>query len=1626
MRNTVFATILIAISFLLSSCESSGSSSNNNTLPSFLTLAAPSSYPVQSVPVTAYLNITNNATTAVSGLSFAIANNTTGVTVAVASGSSNPCYNIAASANCVFPVTIGANSKPGSFSVNITPPSSSKITRIGNSIKSALGMSPSSNLSATIGMIDVTATSLSGANGITFLAASTIAANIYGNTQQIITAVVNSPNAGSFNTINLTDAAGNLLHFTPLSGNSGAGVSDLSQNAIVTLRLTIPHGVTSLTYYAQTAENKATVNNNQSNVKATTHNLIVVSQGTIPYTTTTKPASGILNISPSSFNLNGSHDSQILNYSNSGNSIVTNLNITPSSPLTKISSTCGTTLTSGTNCTYTVKFDATAPGSGNANVTATYNSGDASASTIAQATYNGASAESGLTISSGDNPNFNFTSQTGTPSNSAQITISNTGSSTENNISFSVPAHFSLGNGSSNSCDLNGNNINNSLNPSGTTGSSCNLTLTYTNNTVTAATTADLVVNYVYSSGTTSGNSSSTVTLSYSTVQSSAALNITPSSQVFTTIANNNLESSSYSFTIFNASSDTIATGITPLLTGNDAALFSILQNDCGSSIPVGGSCIITIEFGPTTTVSGNKVAQLQVVYVPYSSAIVLSSTANLSGNVRLSNSANVTASFSANGFAVGSGPGDSVNDSYQVETNQNASLNVVYTNSGTDVANNFTTTANISSPWSLSSHGCNNANLATKGGTCTDTYMINSSSSGQNNFSYTNITASFTDESGSVTNQEIIPTSGNSTYVNIYASPYVTANLSSSTSGMPQIESSEINTTSYLVYNLFGGYQVASGNYAATSAVTSGHGGTLSIGSSCTLSSTITSCNVSVNSGTLTSGASTYTLTPTGTLTPIPSPNPITLTVYTPAIVNAYLSSESSTLNQINEVTADSTFYLYYILSGGYPGGTFTYVPTLPSGMTISGTPSCTLIAGATFTCVITINAGINLGSGTIDFGASSGGVVPTPSSSNMTVNPQNVYFGTSAGTVYKNGTLLPGGGSMLMPDGGGITSIAASDGHVYAGTSYVYDNNGNEASNVWVNIGYSSWSQIGAGTIPINNGHVTAVTVSGDTVYAGILNYESSPPNGSVWASSGGSAWSKIGNYSFIYPVSSIIESGGIVYVAVSSTEGNAPIGNIYSLSAETWNLFGTGVNTAERIKSITILGDTVYKGTQIGNVWSSSGGDWVNLNNLHTLDGSTVNSIVAANNTIYAGTSNGFVWESSTDTWESICGGQIPNGGDYGVSSIIASGSDIYASTYNNDVWLCDGGSSWALESGSYLGGSLDNGNSGQGSTYLAVADNNIYAGTSVGNVWKKPASDNVWGGAVLGSLDNSKINSVAICGNNICAGTAAGNIWTWSGTNWIQLPGNGYSMSLDGTSSAYSPVNSIATLGSNIYAGTESGNVWLWSGSNWTLFGSASRDFDNSSVHSVAVSGGDIYAGTFNGYVYNWSGSWGVVGGNNVPDANVTSVAVSGTNVYASSSIGNVFISTNNGSWLNLGNLSGLSSANGTYIYSLAISGNNLYAGGTGSSGCGYVWLWSGGPNWMVESGSSGECSRNGSLDGFPVQPIAISNIGTIYAGTFNQLGFGGGNLWELESSTWVNTGYNGNPASFSVNAIITGP
>lgn len=318
---------LVLITLVVNGC-SGGNCASNELLS--LSLTAPNQYPA-GIASTAYLTITNTSGVVASNLYYTIPaeDNTTGVdNITVQNGvDKQPCINISAHSSCTFPVNIAASSAPGSFKVVARLDGQPTVS---NKVKSIFSLKATNSLelTANIGLTELENNEQIGANGITFLYSKILPANANGSTPVDIVAVVNSQFASScglghglnrpepqcpFNTINLTDQAGNLLDFRVLSANSGTGYSDLAHNAIVTFRLTVPQGTTSLSFYAQTMKDGTSVK-----------------QGTIanPISLTTK-AQGIVEVSPTYFKLSAADNyvTQTITYTNTGNAEVTDLNI---------------------------------------------------------------------------------------------------------------------------------------------------------------------------------------------------------------------------------------------------------------------------------------------------------------------------------------------------------------------------------------------------------------------------------------------------------------------------------------------------------------------------------------------------------------------------------------------------------------------------------------------------------------------------------------------------------------------------------------------------------------------------------------------------------------------------------------------------------------------------------------------------------------------------------------------------------------------------------------------------------------------------------------------------------------------------------------------------------------------------------------------------------------------------------------------------------------------------------------------------------------------------------------------------------------------------------------------------
>jgi hypothetical protein len=283
-------------------------------------------------------------------------------------------------------------------------------------------------------------------------------------------------------------------------------------------------------------------------------------------------------------------------------------------------------------------------------------------------------------------------------------------------------------------------------------------------------------------------------------------------------------------------------------------------------------------------------------------------------------------------------------------------------------------------------------------------------------------------------------------------------------------------------------------------------------------------------------------------------------------------------------------------------------------------------------------------------------------------------------------------------------------------------------------------------------------------------------------------------------------------------------------------------------------------------------------------------------------------------------------------------------------------------------------------GTSSTLFALAVNggDLYAGGEFTQAGAAPASSIArWDGTSWSPMGigparpggtNNVVFALAVSGSDVYVGgnfttagrVAASRVAKWNGTSWSPL-GTGvdatvYALAVSGNDALGAGmtggnVSELAVSGNDLYAaggfrtagGVTANGIAKWNGTSWSALGTGSS---NGFISALAVSGADVYVGgqftAIGGVTANsiakWNGtSWSALGtgiGNTV-----YALAVSGTDLYA----GGIFIragtvTANNiakwdgTSWSALGTGTGTSFSGTIGVQALAVSGNDLYAGG----------------------------------------------------------------------------------------------
>ena len=573
-------------------------------------------------------------------------------------------------------------------------------------------------------------------------------------------------------------------------------------------------------------------------------------------------------------------------------------------------------------------------------------------------------------------------------------------------------------------------------------------------------------------------------------------------------------------------------------------------------------------------------------------------------------------------------------------------------------------------------------------------------------------------------------------------------------------------------------------------------------------------------------------------------------------------------------------------------------------------------------------------------------------------------------------------------------VSALAVSGSNLYAGGEFTTAG-GVSATNIAKWNG-SSWSVLSSGVSapgdPYSGGRVSALAVSGSDLYAGgyfkmaggVAATNIAKWNGSSWSALGSGISAPSGDPYYSGSVHTLAVSGSDLFAGGAfTTAGGSPAANMAKWNGSSWSALGLGMSST--VFALAASGSDVYAGgnfstaggSTANNIAKWNGSNWSPL-------GSGLNNIVVAlavsGSDLYAGgtfTTAGGSVASYIAKWNGSSWNTLGSGMDYYVSALAVSGSDLFAggsfTTAGDSAanyiakW---NGSSWS-PLGSGMAGDIY---SPPFVSALAVSGSDLYAGglfrPAGGSAANSIAKWNGSSWSALGPGISGEVFALAVSGNGLYAGgyyvTTAGDgaanyIVKWNGSSWSAL---GSEIGSDPTSDPI--VSALAVSGSDLYAGgsfTTAGgaaatNIAKWNGSSWSALGSGisaptGDPYYGGSVHTLAVSGSDLYAGgyftTAGGVaasnIAKWNGSsWSALGSG--MNGGVSALVVSGSDLYAGGefttaggSPANYITKWNGNSWSALG--SGISARSdnpyydyyGAGVYALAVSGSDLYAGGS---------------------------------------------------------------------------------------------
>ncbi len=933
-----YVALALAAAYLAGCSSGRSSSSNNgeggsNGDASTLQIIAPKVIYSKTAGVSSgYITVVNPTAAAVKNLHYNLVEPIGGGNDAtVDKDSAASCSEIGAHQQCNLKLNVAAGAVAGSLGFNLDNDSST-LAKLFKSNQSA------ASVTLPVGIEQAYFNSVAGADGITVSYYHTVIAGV---PYILVSGIVASDKAGSFNNVALVDGHGNPLPNQQLiSGNVNS-----SQGSTFSILLPVSASSDiSQTFKVQTQQ--------VVNGKVTP-----VSIATAANTLTTTSGVGITEMLPGAVYLTKDHPEQTITLVNSGDTTAQLQSLIASNPNIEVVFS-STNLPSGRTSTATLRLKNPALPASSGAVTLNYNNGKEEVKTSAVTEQNVSPQPNpnpspspnptnspnppgpttspsptpptaGLTAQFSPDNNFYTTTTIGTVSR--QLTLTNTGNTIESNLVLTLPTNFTIGTGTSNSCTVVQSTSPASISDNlAASGGSCDLTINYNNNTATSQNSSNISIAYDYNGGTAATPVNAGV--NYEVTLSPANLAITPNSLTFGNVYNNNADESTDTVTITN-SGDADATNLAFSFSGSYSNLFSIVAGGTctsGGSLASGDNCTLNIQFGPLTVSAGSKTAMLDVGY-DYAGGTTTTATSDLSGQVVAAQSADISSANAATtGFAGGTGA-DAPN-AYQVEQNAGyPTISYTITNSGAVPATDFYIDGTATG-WTMSgncgtSTSGSKITLAATNGSCTLTMiLISTATTGAQNLNLGDLTMHWSDQANP--SEQIQQLSGTS-YVNVYAPPTiaVTTSPASNISILSGSGSFTINAT------LNGGYNVA--NQTIHPTLTTGITGAVtlagSVGTDCTVSSQSPTCTITVTAANGAAAATGDVVTVANATTPsmAATPGTVSFNITPPPLLVISLLLESS------GIESNGTNYAY-INRSGTAAVTVNLVSTDPTKMTV------------------------------------------------------------------------------------------------------------------------------------------------------------------------------------------------------------------------------------------------------------------------------------------------------------------------------------------------------------------------------------------------------------------------------------------------------------------------------------------------------------------------------------------------------------------------------------------------------------------------------------------------------------------------------------------------------------------